>query len=420
MLIQAPFTPKNSLHSGLQTEIASQFTKLVVQTPDMRKILLFLGFLPLFSAAQEKAKPFSIQGKLKSLPHAPEWVFLQYRSNGEWKTDSARTQKGKFRFSGSLQEPVTATVRVKYAADEKGVRPAMVRNRDLAMIFIQPGKLKLTVTDSFSHLQLKGSPGHTEFTALTTAGKSFEKRLEPLYAKYDGFYKAKDQQGMDQTEKEMDAINAEKKELVFADFIRKNTASPVALYALQQYAGWDINPDKVEPLFDVLSEENKARPSALLLKEDLEIAKKTGIGRIAMDFTQNDTLGQPVSLSSLRGRYLLVDFWASWCGPCRAENPNVVKVFQKFKDRNFHIIGVSLDRPGQKEKWMKAIHDDKLDWTHVSDLQFWNNEVAKQYGIKAIPQNLLLDPEGKIIAKNLRGEELDAKLSEAIEGKKGF
>ena len=141
---------------------------------------------------------------------------------------------------------------------------------------------------------------------------------------------------------------------------------------------------------------------------------------MAMDFTQNDTLGRPVTLSSLRGKYLLVDFWASWCGPCRAENPNVVKVFQKYKDRNFHIIGVSLDRPGQQEKWMKAIHDDKLEWTHVSDLQFWNNEVAKQYGINAIPQNLLLDPEGKIIAKNLRGEELEAKLGEAIEGKKGF
>ncbi len=139
---------------------------------------------------------------------------------------------------------------------------------------------------------------------------------------------------------------------------------------------------------------------------------------MAMDFTQNDTLGNPVSLSSFKGRYVLVDFWASWCGPCRAENPNVVKVFHKYKDRNFHIIGVSLDRPGQKERWMKAIHEDKLEWTQLSDLKFWDNEVAKQYGINAIPQNLLLDPEGKIIAKNLRGEELDQRLGEVIEGKK--
>ena len=139
-----------------------------------------------------------------------------------------------------------------------------------------------------------------------------------------------------------------------------------------------------------------------------------------MEFTQNDTAGVPVKLSSLKGKYLLIDFWASWCGPCRAENPNLVKVYNKYRGKNFHILGVSLDRPGQKEKWMKAIYDDKLEWTQVSDLQFWNNEVAKQYGIRAIPQNLLLDPEGKIIAKNIRGEELENKVAEAIDGKRAF
>jgi len=121
-----------------------------------------------------------------------------------------------------------------------------------------------------------------------------------------------------------------------------------------------------------------------------------------------------VQLSSLRGKYLLIDFWASWCGPCRQENPNVVKVFNQYKDKNFHILGVSLDREGQKEKWMKAIHDDKLTWTHVSDLKFWNNAVSRQYGIQAIPQNLLLDPQGKIIAKNLRGEALVKKMQELL------
>ena len=150
------------------------------------------------------------------------------------------------------------------------------------------------------------------------------------------------------------------------------------------------------------------------MAEKIEIAKKLGIGKVAPDFTQNDTLGNPVTLSSLRGKYVLVDFWASWCGPCRRENPNVVKAFQKFKDKGFHIIGVSLDQSNAKDKWIKAIHDDQLTWTQVSDLQFWKNAVAVEYGIQAIPQNYLLDPEGKIIAKNLSGDDLDKKLEEVM------
>ena len=143
--------------------------------------------------------------------------------------------------------------------------------------------------------------------------------------------------------------------------------------------------------------------------------RTVALGKVPPDFTETDTTGKLISLSSLKGKYVLVDFWASWCGPCRRENPNVVKAFSKYKDKGFTILGVSLDRPGQKEKWMKAIHDDQLAWTHVSDLKFWENAVAKQYGIQAIPQNYLLDPEGKIIAKGIRGEELDKKLHEIFQ-----
>jgi peroxiredoxin len=144
----------------------------------------------------------------------------------------------------------------------------------------------------------------------------------------------------------------------------------------------------------------------------IESAKVTAIGAIAPDFTLPDANGTPVTLSSYKGKYVLIDFWASWCGPCRQENPNVVKAYNKYKTKKFTIIGVSLDKPGAKDAWMSAIKNDGLTWTQVSDLQFWDNKAAKLYGITSIPQNFLLDPTGKIIAKNLRGGDLEAKLAE--------
>ncbi len=380
----------------------------------MKYGLILFFCLPLAAAAQETTKPFQLKGKLENLKFQPEKVFLQYQSEGSWKTDSTVVKDGQYSFSGKIGEPVLARLRVKYKPDEKGVKIAMSGTRDMASVFIQPGSIKVAAVDSFSNITVKGSPAHKEFEALRQQEKPYNDKTKPLYEKYMEYAKAKDLVNQNKLEEAIDAIDKEKNEKVYGEFVKAHPESPLALYALKQFAGYAIDADKVEPLFNALSAKNKGYPSAVSFQQELEIAKTTGIGKMAPDFTQNDTLGKPVSLSSLRGRYLLVDFWASWCGPCRAENPNVVKVFNKYKDRNFHIIGVSLDREGQQEKWMKAIHDDKLEWTHVSDLKFWQNEVAKQYGIQAIPQNLLLDPSGKIIAKNIRGEELESKLAEVL------
>jgi peroxiredoxin len=372
----------------------------------MNKLFLFL-LLPFASIAQTP-KEFELKGKL-NLAKPVDWVYLRYASGEENVTDSLQPKNGEFKFKGNITEPVVATLTTKFKQDGAD-KPA----REMVQLFLEPSKIEFNAKDSLKNNTVKGSAGNADFLALNQQQESYKAQFEGLYDAYDSLQKAGDKEGMKKTEDAISTLNDQMNEAVFASFVKKHPSSSVALYAVKQYAGWEINPVMVEPLFNSLPASAKALPSAKALKDRIEIAKKTGIGSYAMDFTQNDTLGKPVSLSSFKGKYTLVDFWASWCGPCRRENPNVVKVFNKFKDKNFTILSVSLDRPDAKDKWLAAIHKDGLTWTHVSDLKYWDNAVAKQYGIRAIPQNLLLDPQGKIIAKNLRGEDLDAKLTEVF------
>jgi len=372
----------------------------------MKKLIFAILFCSCTVAFAQSGK-FTVSGKIGSL-NKPAKLFLVYN---RMIADSAVLNNGAFAFNGSVSQPIEAYLTLNKTGND-------FTDDNYVKFYLETGGIIHVVSsDTLAKAKITGTKNNNDNEKYNILMAPIERR--------DGELETRDTSASDEQKKspqflkELELANKaleNERKAANKKFIIENPSSLVSLDALYSFANYsDYN--EVSSLFDKLSPEVKNSSGGKAYAQTIEKMHNVGVGSIAPDFTLPDTANKVVTLSSFRGKYLLLDFWASWCPICRESAPGVLKAYNSYRNKDFNILSVSLDKPGDRQKWLQAIHHDGLLWTQVSDLKFWQSPIVGLYKLTALPQNFLIDPNGKIVARDLDSEELSAKLAEIFGGK---
>lgn len=366
----------------------------------MTNLRYSLVFLILLASCKDVPK-YTIQGTINGA--SDEMVYLMKMVDGERMTiDSVNMVNGTFAFYGKQDVPQVYQIKV---ADQRGTLEVFMEN-SLITVFAELNNLRKA--------EISGSSIHDEYAVYQSMMAEHNMKIQAAYRDY----LAAREEGNKVLAREIEQTKVrplhEIKISWQKDFLAANPNSFISPYLLLRHLYFEMDLDELDKALGNLSQDVEQSPYYQILKENVAALRKVEVGMPFVDITLPDTTGNILSMSSFVGKgYVLIDFWAAWCSPCRRENPHFVRIYDDYREKGFEIFGVSFDK--SRDKWIEAIQEDGITWPQVSDLRYWQSSAAKLYGVRSIPHTVLIDPEGNILAKNLRHKDLRAMLEELLD-----